>query len=165
MKSLVLSRLLAGALVAASVAAANPAAAQRPTFDTTARNAIVVDFQTGAVMLDKNADQRMPTASMSKIMTAYVVYSYLRDGRVKLDDRLPVSEHAWRTGLGGDQSRMFVPYPGEVKVEDLLRGMIVQSGNDACVVLAEGLAGSENAFVDKMNETAENVIARRAKWL
>ena len=157
MKSLVLSRLLAGALVAASVAAANPAAAQRPTFDTTARNAIVVDFQTGAVMLDKNADQRMPTASMSKIMTAYVVYSYLRDGRVKLDDRLPVSEHAWRTGLGGDQSRMFVPYPGEVKVEDLLRGMIVQSGNDACVVLAEGLAGSENAFVDKMNETAEKL--------
>jgi D-alanyl-D-alanine carboxypeptidase (penicillin-binding protein 5/6) len=99
----------------------------------------------------------MPTASMSKIMTAYVVYSYLRDGRVKLDDRLPVSEHAWRTGLGGDQSRMFVPYPGEVKVEDLLRGMIVQSGNDACVVLAEGLAGSENAFVDKMNETAEKL--------
>ncbi len=157
MKSLVLSRFLTGALLAAGVAAAAPAAAQRPSFDTTARNAIVVDFQTGAVMLDKNADQRMPTASMSKIMTAYVVYTYLRDGRVKLDDRLPVSEHAWRTGLGGDQSRMFVPYPGEVKVEDLLRGMIVQSGNDACVVLAEGLAGSESAFVEKMNETAEKM--------
>ncbi len=154
MKSLVLSRFLTGALLAAGVAAAAPAAAQRPSFDTTARNAIVVDFQTGAVMLDKNADQRMPTASMSKIMTAYVVYTYLRDGRVKLDDRLPVSEHAWRTGLGGDQSRMFVPYPGEVKVEDLLRGMIVQSGNDACVVLAEG---SESAFVEKMNETGEKM--------
>src|SRR6266851_3058921 len=157
MKSLVLSRFLTGALLAAGVAAAAPAAAQRPSFDTSARNAIVVDFQTGAVMLDKNADQRMPTASMSKIMTAYVVYTYLRDGRVKLDDRLPVSEHAWRTGLGGDQSRMFVPYPGEVKVEDLLRGMIVQSGNDACVVLAEGLAGSESAFVEKMNETGEKM--------
>ncbi|HEX9490036.1 MAG TPA: D-alanyl-D-alanine carboxypeptidase family protein [Stellaceae bacterium] len=156
MKSLVLSRLLAGALLAAGIAA-DPAAAQRPTFDTTARNAIVVDFQTGAVMLDKNADQHMPTASMSKIMTAYVVYTYLRDGKLKLDDRLPVSEHAWRTGLGGDQSRMFVPYPGEVKVEDLLRGMIVQSGNDACVVLAEGLAGSESAFVEKMNETGEKI--------
>src|SRR5712671_3932059 len=94
---------------------------------------------------------------MSKIMTDYVAYTYLRDGRVKLDDRLPVSEHAWRTGLGGDQSRMFVPYPGEVRVEDLLRGMIVQSGNDACVVLAEGLAGSEAAFVEKMNQKAEEI--------
>jgi serine-type D-Ala-D-Ala carboxypeptidase (penicillin-binding protein 5/6) len=157
MMSLVSARFLAGAVLAAGIAAAYPAAAERPTFDTTARNAIVVDFQTGAVLLDKNADQRMPTASMSKIMTAYVVYTYLRDDKVKLDDRLPVSEHAWRTGLGGDQSRMFVPYPGEVKVEDLLRGMIVQSGNDACVVLAEGLAGSESAFVDKMNETAEKL--------
>src|ERR1700731_1158179 len=123
MKSPGLSRLVAGACLAAGVAISYPAAAERPTLDTTARNAIVVDFQTGAVLLDKNGDQRMPTASMSKIMTAYVVYTYLRDGRVKLDDRLPVSEHAWRTGLGGDQSRMFVPYPGEVKVEDLLRGM------------------------------------------
>jgi D-alanyl-D-alanine carboxypeptidase (penicillin-binding protein 5/6) len=86
-------------------------------------------------------------------MTAYVVYGYLRDGKAKLDDRLPVSEKAWRTG----GSKMFVPYPGEVKVEDLLRGMIIQSGNDACIVLAEGLAGSEAAFVEKMNETAEKL--------
>ena len=111
MKSPGLSRLVAGAFLAAGVAVAYPAMAERPTLDTTARNAIVVDFQTGAVLLDKNGDQRMPTASMSKIMTAYVVFTYLRDGRVKLDDLLPVSEHAWRTGLGGDQSRMFVPYP------------------------------------------------------
>jgi serine-type D-Ala-D-Ala carboxypeptidase (penicillin-binding protein 5/6) len=153
MMSLVSVRFLAGALLVAGIAAAGPAAAERPTFDTTARNAIVVDFQTGAVLLDKNADQRIPTASMSKIMTAYVVYGYLRDGKVKLDDRLPVSEKAWRTG----GSKMFVPYPGEVKVEDLLRGMIIQSGNDACIVLAEGLAGSESAFVEKMNETAEKL--------
>src|SRR5258708_11532663 len=156
MKSLVLSRFVAGALSAAGLAA-DAAAAQRPTFDATARNAIVVDFESGAVMRDKNADQHMPTASMSKIMTAYVVYTYLRDGKLKLDDRLPVSEHAWRTGLGGDQSRMFVPYPGEVKVEDLLRGMIVQSGNDACVVLADGLSCSESAFIENVNDPAQTI--------
>jgi serine-type D-Ala-D-Ala carboxypeptidase (penicillin-binding protein 5/6) len=105
------------------------------------------------VLLDKNADQRIPTASMSKIMTAYTVYTYLAEGKTKLDDMLPVSEQAWRTG----GSKMFVPYPGQVKVEDLLRGMIIQSGNDACVVLAEGLAGSTAAFVQRMNELAQKM--------
>jgi D-alanyl-D-alanine carboxypeptidase (penicillin-binding protein 5/6) len=132
---------------------AEPAAADMPTFDTTARNAIVIDYQTGAVLLDKNADQHIPTASMSKIMTAYTVYTYLAEGKAKLDDMLPVSEQAWRTG----GSKMFVPYPGQVKVEDLLRGMIIQSGNDACVVLAEGLAGSTTAFVQRMNALAQKM--------
>ena len=146
---------LTGWCLAALMAAAAPAEAA--SFDTSARHAIVVDFQTGAVLLDKDADTPMPTASTSKIMTAYTVYTYLRDGKATLDDTLPVSEDAWRTGLHGDQSRMFVPYPGRVKVEDLLRGMIIQSGNDACVVLAEGLAGSTGAFVDKMNEIAKQM--------
>ena len=118
--------------------------------DTQARNAIIVDFETGAVLLDKGADQRMPPASMSKIMTAYLVYEALKEGHLSLEDYLPVSEKAWRT----QGSKMFVPYPGRVKVEDLVRGMIIQSGNDACIVLAEGLAGSEQAFVDQMNEKA-----------
>ena len=122
-----------------------------PTFDTEAKYAIVVDYNSGALLLDKNADTRMPTASMSKIMTAYQVYLYLKAGKAKLEDELPVSEEAWRTG----GSKMFVPYPGKVKVIDLIRGMIIQSGNDACVVLAEGLAGSTTAFVDQMNETAK----------
>jgi D-alanyl-D-alanine carboxypeptidase (penicillin-binding protein 5/6) len=138
-------------------AAVTAAPAGRPVIDTSARNAFAIDFQTGAVLLDKGGDERIPTASMSKIMTAYVAYTYLAEGRAKLDDMLPVSEHAWRTGLGGDQSRMFVPIGGQVKIEDLLRGVIVQSGNDACVVLAEGLAGSEAAFVEKMNATAEKL--------
>jgi D-alanyl-D-alanine carboxypeptidase (penicillin-binding protein 5/6) len=124
-----------------------------PTFDTAARYAIVVDYNSGAVLLDKNADERMPTASMSKIMTAYQVYLYLKTGKVKLEDKLPVSQEAWKTG----GSKMFVPYPGEVKVIDLLRGMIIQSGNDACVVLAEGLAGSTEAFVQEMNATAKKL--------
>ncbi|HEX7970182.1 MAG TPA: serine hydrolase, partial [Stellaceae bacterium] len=97
MKSLSL-RIVPRGFFAAVVALARPASAARPSFDTSARNAIVIDYQTGAVLLDKNADQRMPTASMSKIMTAYTVYTYLRDGKAKLDDMLPVSEDAWRTG-------------------------------------------------------------------
>jgi serine-type D-Ala-D-Ala carboxypeptidase (penicillin-binding protein 5/6) len=121
--------------------------------DTQARNAIIVDYETGATLLDKGADQRMPPASMSKIMTAYMVYDALKKGRLSLEDILPVSEKAWRT----QGSKMFVPYPGRVKVEDLVRGMIIQSGNDACIVLAEGLAGSEQAFVDQMNEKAKEL--------
>jgi serine-type D-Ala-D-Ala carboxypeptidase (penicillin-binding protein 5/6) len=155
MKNLLPRLFLVSALLLPWLSA--PAAAERPTFATSARNAVVIDFQTGAVLLDKNADQRIPTASMSKIMTAYTVYTYLRDGKAKLDDLLPVSERAWRTGLNDNESRMFVPLNGRVKVEDLLRGMIVQSGNDACVVLAEGLAGSEPAFVEKMNELAQKM--------
>jgi D-alanyl-D-alanine carboxypeptidase (penicillin-binding protein 5/6) len=121
--------------------------------DTQARNAIIVDFETGATLLDKGADARMPPASMSKIMTAYMVYDALKKGRLSLDDILPVSEKAWKT----QGSKMFVPYPGRVKVEDLIRGMIIQSGNDACIVLAEGLAGSEQAFVDQMNDKAKEL--------
>lgn len=123
------------------------------TIDTEARNAFIVDFQTGAVLLDKNADQRIPPASMSKIMTAYVVFGYLKRGTLSLDDTLPVSEKAWRT----QGSKMFVPVGGQVKVEDLLRGMIVQSGNDACIVLAEGVAGSEESFVEQMNEATQKL--------
>ncbi len=121
--------------------------------DTQAKHALIIEAETGAVLLDKGADERMPPASMSKVMTAYVVFGMLKEGRVKLDDELPVSEHAWRTG----GSKMFVPLGGHVKIDDLLRGMIVQSGNDACIVLAEGLAGSEAAFVDLMNAKAKEI--------
>jgi D-alanyl-D-alanine carboxypeptidase (penicillin-binding protein 5/6) len=152
MKSFLSYRLIILCLLGVAVMA-DPAAAERPTIDTSARNAFVIDYQTGAVLLDKNGDQRIPTASMSKIMTAYVVYSYLKAGKATPEDVLPVSEKAWRTG----GSKMFVPYPGQVKIDDLLQGMIIQSGNDACIVLAEGLAGSEAAFVEKMNETAKKM--------
>jgi serine-type D-Ala-D-Ala carboxypeptidase (penicillin-binding protein 5/6) len=121
--------------------------------ETEARNAYIIDFRTGAVLLDKNADERIPPASMSKMMFYYTVFSYLKDGKAKLDDMLPVSEKAWRT----QGSKMFVPLGGKVKIEDLLRGVIIQSGNDACIVLAEGLAGSEQAFVDVMNKKAQEI--------
>jgi len=122
-------------------------------FDTLARYALVTEAETNTVLLDKNSTARMPPASMSKLMTAYVVFGMLKAGRITLGDELPVSEKAWR--LGG--SKMFVAIGGRIKVDDLLRGMLVQSGNDACVVLAEGLAGSEDAFVDMMNRKAPEI--------
>jgi D-alanyl-D-alanine carboxypeptidase (penicillin-binding protein 5/6) len=121
--------------------------------DTQARSALVMEVETGTVLLNKNADERIPPASMSKLMTAYVVFDYLKQGRATLDDELPVGERAWRTG----GSKMFVPLGARVKISDLIRGMIVQSGNDACVVLAEGLAGSEAAFVEQMNQKAKEI--------
>jgi serine-type D-Ala-D-Ala carboxypeptidase (penicillin-binding protein 5/6) len=121
--------------------------------DTQATHALIIEADTGAVLLDKGADQRIPTASLSKVMTAYVIFGLLKEGRAKLTDELPVSEAAWRTG----GSKMFVPLGGHTTIDDLLQGMIVQSGNDACVVLAEGLAGSQAAFVDLMNQKAKEI--------
>ena len=132
-----------------ATAAATPASG----IDTEAAHAFIIEAETGAVLLDKGADERMPPASMSKMMTAYLVFDMLKKGRAKLDDELPVSENAWRTG----GSKMFVPLGEHVKISDLMRGMIIQSGNDACVVLAEGLAGSEQAFVDLMNQKAKEI--------
>src|SRR5438045_3501349 len=136
----------------------NAAAVQVPAnpaggMETQAKHAFVIEVETGAVLLDKAADERMPPASMSKIMTAYIVFDMLKQGRAKLDDELPVSEKAWR--LQG--SKMFVPIGGRIQLEDLLKGMIIQSGNDACLVLAEGLAGSEEAFVELMNQKAKEI--------
>jgi len=105
------------------------------------------------VLLDKGADERIPPASMSKIMTAYVVFGMLKEGRAALTDQLPVSERAWR--LQG--SKMFVPIGGRISIDDLLKGVIIQSGNDACLVLAEGLAGSEEAFAALMNEKGQQI--------
>ncbi len=147
-------RMSAALGAVACLLAATPAArAAMPTIDTTARNAYVIDFNTGAVLLDKNGEDRIAPASMSKLMTEYIVFSYLKEGRVTLNDMLPVSEKAWRT----QGSKMFVPLGGTVRLEDLLRGMIVQSGNDACIVLAEGLAGSTEAFVKLMNDKAREL--------
>src|SRR5690348_865132 len=110
--------------------------------DTVARWAYVVDFTTGASLLEKNADVEMPPSSMTKLMTIYLVYERLKQGHMKLDDELTVSERAWR--MGG--SKMFVQLGTQVTVEDLIRGVIVQSGNDACIVLAEAISGSEDQF-------------------
>lgn len=132
---------------------APPSPAPGQNFDTAARFALITEADTNTVLFSKNADARMEPASMGKLMTAYVVFSMLKEGRITLGDDLPVSENAWK--MGG--SKMFVGIGGRVKIDDLIRGMVVQSGNDACVVLAEGLAGSEEAFVDLMNQKAQEI--------
>ncbi len=121
--------------------------------DTEARWAFISDFQTNVVLLQKSADERMPPSSLTKLMTAYLVFGMLKSGRLRLDQMLPVSEKAWRM----QGSKMFVPLGAQVSVADLIRGMLIQSGNDACIVLAEGIAGSEDQFVAQMNATAKTL--------
>ena len=123
------------------------------TIETSARQAILLDMTTGAVLFEKNADQPMPPSSMGKIMTVYKVFERLKDGRLSLDDRFVVSEKAWRK----QGSKMFVRVNSRVKVEDLIRGIVVQSGNDASIVVAEGLSGSEGAFAEELNRTAKEL--------
>ncbi len=118
---------------------------------TAAHEAILVDATTGAVLYAKDADVPVPPSSMSKMMTMYMVFEALRDGKLHLDEELPVSEHAWKQ----EGSRMFLNVGQRAKVEDLIRGVIVQSGNDAAVTLAEALgAGSEGNFADILNAKA-----------
>lgn len=131
-----------------------PAArAQLGQIDTLARQMILMDMTSHTVIFAKNADEMMPPSSMSKLMTALMVFERLAEGKLRLDDVLPVSEKAWRM----QGSKMFVHVGDRVKVEDLLRGVIIQSGNDACIVLAEGIAGSEERFAELMNERARQL--------
>lgn len=130
-------------------------------FELKAPQAYMVDLQTGAVLFEKNADQPMVPSSLSKIMTAHIIFERLKNGDIKLTDTLPVSTKAWKT----EGSRMFVTVDSEVNVEDLLKGVIVQSGNDACVVLAEGLAGSEEAFSEEMTRKAHELGAKKSTFL
>jgi len=126
--------------------------------ETIARHAFLIDATTGEVLLNKSADDPMPPASMSKMMTAYMLFERLRDGSLKMDDTFPVSEDAWRRGgakSGG--STMFLEPGKRARVEDLIRGIIVQSGNDACIVVAEALASSELAFAEEMTARANEL--------
>ncbi|MBP2299741.1 D-alanyl-D-alanine carboxypeptidase family protein [Azospirillum picis] len=124
-----------------------------PVPDTTARQAYLVDLATGTVLLDKNGEARMAPSSMTKMMTAYLSYEAITQGRVTLDTGFTVSREAWK--MGG--SRMFLKLGSQVRVEDLLRGLLIDSGNDAAVALAEGLAGSETAFAEMMNAKARKL--------
>lgn len=124
-------------------------------YESKARQAILLDVETGTVLFAKDLDARMPPASMAKLMTMAVVFGALRDGSLKLDQEFVVSEAAWRQG--GAPSRgttMFAALGSSIRVEDLIRGVIVQSANDGCIILAEGLAGSQAAFAALMNEEA-----------
>ncbi|MGN7869642.1 D-alanyl-D-alanine carboxypeptidase family protein [Paracoccus sp. 22332] len=128
-------------------------AAPVQAFETTATSAWVYDVNTSTVLMAKNADVPIPPASMSKLMTLYMVFEALENGRLKLTDTLPVSTKAWQ--MGG--SKMFVEPRDTPTVEQLIKGVIVLSGNDACVVLAEGLAGTEEAFARQMTERGKTL--------
>jgi serine-type D-Ala-D-Ala carboxypeptidase (penicillin-binding protein 5/6) len=133
--------------------ATTPAQSPIGPVDTIARFVLLLDFETGATLLNKQAEERMPPASMSKLMTMYVVFEQIKAGRLRMDQQLTVSDTAWR--MGG--SKMFLERNTTASVEDLARGVIVQSGNDACIVLAEAISGSERAFADMMNVSARQI--------
>lgn len=152
----------AAVILAWALLAALPARA----FETLARAAWVYDMETGTVLLSKNAEEPLPPASMSKLMTLNMLFEALKDGRVRLDDTFAVSSRA--RAIGG--STMFLNETDRPTVEDLIKGIIVNSGNDACVVVAEGLAGSEAEFARKMNERAralgltQSTFANASGW-
>jgi serine-type D-Ala-D-Ala carboxypeptidase (penicillin-binding protein 5/6) len=138
-------RLLIVLSLFAGLLAGEPAA-RAEAYETAAHAAILIDLQSGQELYAKNADVPLHPASMSKLMTVLMVFERLADGSLSLDDTLPVSEKAWRKG----GSKMFVDLGSRVRVEDLLHGIIVQSGNDACIVVAEALGGTEEAFSEQM---------------
>ncbi|WP_254869581.1 D-alanyl-D-alanine carboxypeptidase family protein [Thalassospira lucentensis] len=121
--------------------------------ETIAREAFIMDFDTGTVLLNKEGDTLTEPASMTKMMTVHMLFKHIKDGSVSMDDTFHVSEKAWRKG----GSKMFVEVNSDVSVSDLLHGIIVQSGNDAAIVVAEGLAGTEDAFAEEMTEEARNI--------
>lgn len=126
--------------------------------ETPAMQAIVIDGETGAILFEKNADETFPPASLAKLMTLELVFRALDAGRVSLDTAYPVSENAWRTGGAPSRtSTMFAEVRSSVPVEALMRGVAVQAANDASIILAEGMEGTEGAFVQAMNERASEL--------
>ena len=125
-------------------------------FDVNARTAIVQDYLSGKILFEKDADRQIFPASMTKIMTSIIAFDLLKSGELSLDDKFLVSENAWRLSQAG-YSSMFIMVGDEISVENLLRGIIVSSGNDACIALAEGIAGTEEEFAIMMTEKAREI--------
>ena len=129
--------------------------------ESPAREAILVDAQTGTILYQKNAHTRMPTASMSKTITAYMIFDALKHGRFTLDSTIPISEKAWRM----EGSKTFVELGKNVRMEDLIRGMIIQSGNDATVAIAEALGGTEEGFSAMANARAKEIGLKNSNFV
>ena len=149
--------------LSALVLAAFPGSAQ--TIETEAEFAVILDYDTGEVLYSKNGNEPMVPASMTKIMTAHVVYDHIEKGELSLEDRFTVSERAWREGgwaTGG--STMGLEIGEQPTVEELLRGVVVLSGNDACIVLAEGISGTEEAFAREMTRVAQEMGLKTANF-
>ena len=144
------------ALTCGALFSAQPEAAE--SFQSTAPFALLMDYDTGAVLYEKSADEPMIPASTTKMLTAEIAFRELKEGRLHLDDVFEVSENAWRTGGAKSHgSTMFLELHSKVRVEDLLRGLVIQSGNDAAIVLAEGIAGTESNFAGMMNKRAAEI--------
>jgi serine-type D-Ala-D-Ala carboxypeptidase (penicillin-binding protein 5/6) len=152
---------LAMAIVLVGLASPSALAQKAPPaskFETKAKHAILMNADADLVFFEKDADALVPPASMSKLMTMALVFRELKAGRLKLEDQFKVSEHAWRTGgAPSGSAAMFAPLNSMVSVSDLIQGAIVQSGNDACIILAEGISGSEDAFATAMNKYAREI--------
>ncbi len=145
-------------LAAACALGAGLAAAAAQTFQTAAPHAILIDADSGSVLFEKAADERFSPASMAKLMTTDIVFEALKSGRLSMDTEFTVTEDAWkRGGAGGGGSSMFAQVNSRIKMADLLRGLIVQSGNDAAITIAENMAGSEEAFAGLMNQRAKEI--------
>ena len=121
--------------------------------DPPAKQALLYDLETNTIIFEKNADDLMSPSSMSKVMTIYYLFKKIQDGEVSLNDKFKVSKKAWKKG----GSRMFLNVNSLVTIEELIRGIIVQSGNDACITLAEGLSGSEEEFAEELNILAKEI--------
>ncbi|WP_182180453.1 D-alanyl-D-alanine carboxypeptidase family protein [Methylobacterium radiotolerans] len=145
-------------LAAACALGAGLAAAAAQGFQTAAPHAILIDADSGSVLFEKAADERFSPASMAKLMTTDIVFEALKSGRLSMDTEFTVTEDAWkRGGAGGGGSSMFAQVNSRIKMADLLRGLIVQSGNDAAITIAENMAGSEEAFAGLMNQRAKEI--------
>src|SRR5690348_13892135 len=155
---------LAGALALGAAFAANPVpGAKKDEFQTKAPRAILIDAESGSILFEKNADELMAPSSLAKLMTAEVVFNEIKQGRLALDKEFIVSEYAWRHGGAPSRtSSMFAPIHSKVAVKDLLYGLIIQSGNDAAIALAEGIGGSEPRFAQMMTKRARELGMSRS---
>jgi serine-type D-Ala-D-Ala carboxypeptidase (penicillin-binding protein 5/6) len=160
-----IGRSLAVLLAAATLAAGAMPRALAQAFSTSAEHAILVDHDSGTVLFEKAADELMAPASMAKLMTVEVVFNEIRQGRLSLDTEFTISENAWRRGgASSGGSSMFAQLNSRIKLSDLLLGIIVQSGNDASIAVAEGIAGSEANFADLMTRRARELGLKRSTF-
>ncbi|WP_132255235.1 D-alanyl-D-alanine carboxypeptidase family protein [Methylobacterium segetis] len=154
---------LAAACLLLAPGAFRPAAAQN--FQTSAPHAILIDADSGSTLFEKAADEPFAPASMAKLMTTEIVFGALKEGRLSMETEFTVTEDAWRRGgAGGGGSSMFAQVNSRIKLSDLLRGLIVQSGNDAAITIAENMAGSEGAFAGMMNARAKEIGLTRSTF-
>jgi serine-type D-Ala-D-Ala carboxypeptidase (penicillin-binding protein 5/6) len=153
---MIVLRLIVAGLWAALVVVLSPALAQ--DFDTKAKFAVLMDYQSGTLLYNKAPDEALEPASMAKLMTIAVVFDELQRGRLTMNDEFFISEHAWRDGgAASGGSTMFAELNSKVKVSDLIRSVIIQSGNDAAIALAEGLGGTEETFARMMNQLGQEI--------